>query len=170
MKNPKWKEYERELARALQNAAGKCTHPALAPLVSSTGRLGHLPNLQIDAAVGDKDFGTFVIVEAKRVKLPATFIPFLKQIVDRAYSFGAHPVLSFKFSDEVAKAKRSERLTSCDDFSIIESSYLAELLESRRILAALFDGTIPNNSTLFPYTLGYCRELLKEVEGDEVSD
>lgn len=92
-----WKHAEREFARTLQKAAGKVEDPALAALVTDTGRVGHLYQLQFDFLAGNGAWG--LLGEAKRHKIPAWLVTALVLVVNKARQFKRRAVLGFQLPE-----------------------------------------------------------------------
>src|SRR5215218_10192571 len=101
MASQRWKTSEREFATKLQKAAGKVTDPRIAPLVTVTGRVGHLTDLGFDILVGEGE--TAFCGEAKRRKnfLAADALRALLQIFRIATEWSRIPVLGFRLADDV---------------------------------------------------------------------
>lgn len=88
MATQRWKTKERDIARLLQRIDGPPRSAVLRSLQTSTGRLGHLSDLQVDSASR-----TFAI-EIKCRKLPVWLIQAWCQINERAREFGLEPLLA----------------------------------------------------------------------------
>lgn len=101
MSDQRWKQAERRIATALQKAAGKVTDPRIAPLVTSTGRVGHLVALGFDLLVGEGE--TALVGEAKRRRtfLSADALRALLQIIRIGFEWGRWPVLGFSLTESV---------------------------------------------------------------------
>src|SRR5579859_6304977 len=97
----RWKTTERYFAANLQRAAGPVTDPALAALVSETGRVGQYPDLQFDVLVGQGRLG--LVGEAKRLQkfLSAAALKALLQIDAVGQQWNRTPVLCFHLADDV---------------------------------------------------------------------
>lgn len=109
------KESERDLGKFLLTHNGKDTGP-LGVVASSTGRLGHLTELQIDAV--SKDYAA----ENKNVKVPKTLLAWWDQIVRIAEKHNKQPLLRIEPSNE---GKHEE-------MHIITAKRHAELLDIER--------------------------------------
>jgi hypothetical protein len=107
--NQRWKTSEREFATKLQKAAGRVTDPKLAPLVTITGRVGHLTELGFDILVGEG--ATALCGEAKRRKafLSADATRALLQIDRIGNEWDRVPVLGFRLADDIPSHHEGQR-------------------------------------------------------------
>src|SRR5688500_18208108 len=77
--------------------------PRWAGITSSTGRVGHITNLQFDSV------SLHYAMENKNVKLPIKLLNWWLQIVDVAITQGKEPVLRIEPSNEVKTALGTRR-------------------------------------------------------------
>lgn len=85
MSDPKWKRSERTLAKWLQEHDGK--DPAMANIATSTGRVGHITELQYDAT------SLHYSAENKNQVVWAGLWGFWLKIVAKGIETGKHPLL-----------------------------------------------------------------------------
>lgn len=133
-----WKTVEQDVGRLLQRAAGKVTSVPLINLVSSTGRVGHMPELQVDIMVGE---GTSAYaIEAKRRALPKWITEALVQVQRVASDWDRLPAFAFALNSEI-----KQRVIKTKRGSIpVERTWIAftldnaaELLLARRYIEEL---------------------------------
>ncbi|GIW90338.1 MAG: hypothetical protein KatS3mg109_0770 [Pirellulaceae bacterium] len=112
-----WKQEERDALKALQAAAGRVSNPALLPLVTTTGRTGHLTNLQVDGLVGPDGTGWAVEVKYQKNFLSKKTEEAFDQITAVASQFHRKPVLVIT-SPPARRGQRKRRLVLLrfDDF------------------------------------------------------
>jgi hypothetical protein len=100
--------------------------PLMTGIASSTGRVGHINQMQID--ILSKTYAT----EVKNVKLPARFLAFWDKITLRAHERGKEPLLVIEPSNvEVGLRKHVQHL------HMISAERHAELLEAEKQVGLL---------------------------------
>lgn len=122
------KDSERRTAKWMQEHDGP--DPRFRPgsmLVTSTGRVGHVTNLQFDAL--SRTYAT----ENKHIKVPAGLWKFWKQIVNVAFKNGKEPCLVL---DPAMGEKRTDGIP-IPAMHMISASRHAELLRCERELIRL---------------------------------
>lgn len=141
----KGKTSEREMAVLLQTAAGKVTDPKLRPLVTVTGRVGHITELGFDILVGEGPVA--LCGEAKRRKnfLSADALRALLQIDRISREWERQPVLGFRLADDVPTyheptQKGAHKTRVRREWGVTPLPYLAELLAARRYIEEIGDG------------------------------
>ena len=132
--NPKWKQAERRFAAALQDAAGRVDDPRLSPLVTSTGRVGHLTDLGFDILVGN---GPVALVgEAKRRKafFVAEAVRALVRLVRIGAEWGRTPALCVTLPDDVPAFvdTNNGKHRVPRDWVLLPLPFVVELLKARR--------------------------------------
>lgn len=135
MPSKAWKTVEQEVGRLLQRACGRVTSVPLINLVSSTGRVGHLPELQVDIMVGEGV--SAYSVEAKRRALPKWITEALMQVQRVASDWDRRPAFAFALNSDI-----KQRVIKTKRGSIpLERTWIAfpladaaELLLARRLL------------------------------------
>lgn len=131
-----WKTFEREAARLLQKAAGPVRDPQLKPLVTKTGRVGHIGELGFDILVGNGK--TAIAGEAKRRDLPKWLTSALRQIVSRAVEWKRTPVLVFQLKADDPKELWVEldgggKTRMIREWALVPLQEYAALVEERRL-------------------------------------
>ena len=134
--NPRWKIAERRIATALQKAAGRVRDPKLAPLCTSTGRVGHLTELGFDVLAGNPEDGTALVGECKRRKsfFVAEAFRALLQIIRIGHEWERTPVMGISLSDDVPAfietARGKYRIPR--DWVLMPLGFAEELLKAKR--------------------------------------
>lgn len=114
------KQSERDLGHWLLEHDGP--DPRMAGITSSTGRVGHITQLQYDVA------SLHYAAENKQIKLPARFLQFWLQIIDVANSAGKNPLLRIEPTNVLVGQFRKK----APELHIITAERHAELLQAER--------------------------------------
>lgn len=129
----KSKQSERDLGHWLQEHDGP--DPRLKGITSSTGRVGHITQLQYDVA------SLHYSAENKQIKLPAKFLQFWMQIIDVATANGKEPLLRIEPTNVLVGNLRKK----APEMHIITKERHAELLRYERdydMLARRYDNVM----------------------------
>jgi hypothetical protein len=118
----KSKQSERDLGHWLQEHDGP--DPRMKGITSSTGRVGHITQLQYDVA------SLHYSAENKQVKLPAKIVQWWMQIIDVATNNGKEPLLRIEPTNVLVGVFRKK----APEMHIITASRHAELLQKERDL------------------------------------
>lgn len=115
------KDSERELGKWLLEHDGP--DPKMRGIASSTGRVGHITQMQYD--VHSKTYAA----ENKHVRLGKQMLQWWLQIIDVAATRDKEPLLSIDPSNVVPSTLNSGRPRKVPRMMIITEDHLAELLE-----------------------------------------
>jgi hypothetical protein len=129
----RWKTDERETSRLYQEIDGPTENPALKILQTSTGRLGHLNALRVDAS--SKNY----MIEVKRRGLVAWLHKAWVLIQQKGRDFKVEPVLVLCMTDDQNSYEHDGKKYACEDIHGITASRHAYLLECERQLFAIRD-------------------------------
>lgn len=134
-----WRTAERAFAAQLQAAAGRVKSPLLEPLVTVTGRVGHLTELGFDVLVGNEQTALLGEAKRRRTTLSADAIRALVQVFVKAsewertpaFCIAVPPLSAAPVFVETKRGKvRFER-----NWVALPLKAVCELLYARRFLA-----------------------------------
>ena len=134
-----WKTAERAFAAQLQAAAGRVKSPLLEPLVTVTGRVGHIYSLGFDILVGNEQTALLGEAKRRRTTLSADAVRALVQVFVKAIEWERTPAFCIAvpplaaapaFVDTKQGKVRLER-----NWVALPLRAVCELLYARRFLA-----------------------------------
>jgi hypothetical protein len=125
----KSKQSERDLGKWMLEHDGP--DPAMRGIASSTGRVGHITQMQFD--VISRTYAS----ENKNVRLSKTFLQWWLQILDVAADRGKVPLLSIEPSNVVPSSLNGGRARKIPRMHIITEDRHAELLRAEQRVAEL---------------------------------
>jgi len=130
------KDSERGIAKRMLSADG--ADPAFANITSSTGRIGHITGIRVDAV--SKNY----VTENKNRKVPSWMVAAWVLINQRARDFNKHALLHIEPPNMPRDMRLNGRSEKLDTMAIITQTRHEELIRAERALVNLLDSISEN--------------------------